>query len=328
MGAASDTLAASGSPRPRLVFEPSGLEVACIGLGRAHLRDLTARWCCTLDDGPGSAAKFELRIVSNGDRPDPFSAIRTRLHEEQFGHWRTTIRPGIGCDDVGCATRSAATSGDFFQAVDLCVTHLLALQGGTMLHGAAVELGGAGVLAVGYSGSGKSTLAAAALAAGGAVVSDDLLLAGKLPSGEISLATMRRAMVLREAGFQILSQDFRELLKPYDIKGKRRWQLSQKDAPSAFTEWIDPRHLWLVSVDRRLGSSRVEGVDQAAALAWLIRGTTDRFLTEAFPRERDAQLQVLKTLAEARPACRIRLGRDLLTAPAATLEHLLSASVG
>jgi hypothetical protein len=134
--------------------------------------------------------------------------------------------------------------------------------------------------------------------------------------------------VLREAGFQTLSENTREVLKPVDIKGKKRWQLLQEDVPSAFTEWIHPRHLWLVSVDRRLGASRVEGVDQAAALAWLIRGTTDRFLSGTFPRERDAQLQILKTLAEACPAYRIRLGRDLLARPAATLDHLLSASVG
>jgi len=334
MHAVHGTLEESGILHPRLVFEPSGLEIACIGITGTPLAEVASRWCCTVGDGRTTAPSVELTVRSNGDlhadleRHETSPGSNGGLLEERFDNWRSLIRSGFGRDEVAAVIPAAPASGDFFQAIDLCVAHLLALQGGVMLHGAAFEIGGTGVLAVGYSGSGKSTIAAAALTTGGKIVSDDLLLAAKQPSGEIGLATMRRNMVLREAGFQILPEKIRELLAPFDIRGKRRWQLSLEATSSPSTEWISPRRLWLVSVDRRLKSSRIGRVDQAAALAWLIRGTTDRFLTQDFHREREAQLEVLRDLAEICPAYRIRVGRDLLARPEATFERLLMASTG
>ena len=321
-----------GRPHARLVFEPSGLEIDCFGLEGTPLAEVVSRWCCTVGDGRRAEPGVEITVRSNGDRHtdlepcDASLVSESGILEERFGHWRSLIRPGSGRDDVAAAISAAPTSGDFSRAIDLCVAHLLALQGGAMLHGAAFEIGGTGVLSIGFSGAGKSTIAAAAVTTGGTVVSDDLLLAAKQPSGEIGLATMRRDMVLREAGFQLLFEDHQDALRPFNIKGKRRWLLSPETVPSAFTGWIRPRRLWLVSVDRRLGSSRIGRVDQAAALAWLIRGTTDRFLADVFPRERNAQIEVLRTLAEHCPAYRVRLGRDLLEGPETTLERLLAES--
>jgi len=58
--------------------------------------------------------------------------------------------------------------------LEIAISHALALNGYVVNHAAAIELDDMALLAVGPSRSGKSTLGAAVLAAGGAVVSDDL----------------------------------------------------------------------------------------------------------------------------------------------------------
>ena len=57
--------------------------------------------------------------------------------------------------------------------LEMALTHALAMSGYVVNHAAAFEIDGTAVLAVGPTRAGKSTLSAAALAAGGAVVSDD-----------------------------------------------------------------------------------------------------------------------------------------------------------
>jgi hypothetical protein len=61
----------------------------------------------------------------------------------------------------------------------------LGLRRRTLLHGACVRLGGAGLALLGASGHGKSTLAAALLLRGGGLVSEDLLVPAAAPSGWI-----------------------------------------------------------------------------------------------------------------------------------------------
>ncbi|MFY0529045.1 potassium transporter TrkH [Archangium gephyra] len=56
-------------------------------------------------------------------------------------------------------------------------------QGGVLLHAAAVAFSGKALVIVGPSGAGKSTLARAAVAAGGALLSDETV--GLLPSGRV-----------------------------------------------------------------------------------------------------------------------------------------------
>lgn len=318
----------------RLVFEPSGLSISCTGFGEASLEGVATRWCCGVGTVEEAMPGVELRVRSGGKEPTGLDLqgdsqiSESTFDERRFGNWRALIRPGRGLDEIRAFNAAATLSADFQRAVDLGVTHLLALQGGAVLHGAAFEIGRDSVLSIGHSGSGKSTVAAAALTAGGRIVSDDLLLAATLPSGEAGLATMRRFMVFRKAGFEGLPEKLRKVSRPLDVLGESRWKLSPSAEPSAFTEWTVPERIWLVSVDRRLRSSRLMAVDQATALAWLMRGTTQMYLSTPFDRERDAQLEALTTLAEACPAYRVRLGNDLLARPLATLEKLLCASAG
>ncbi|MFL5352222.1 potassium transporter TrkH [Archangium sp.] len=62
-------------------------------------------------------------------------------------------------------------------------------QGGLLLHAAAVSFAGKALVIVGPSGAGKSTLARAAVAAGGALLSDETV--GLLPSGQVQGSPFR-----------------------------------------------------------------------------------------------------------------------------------------
>lgn len=212
---------------------------------------------------------------------------------------------------------------DFLKAVDLCVTHALALAGGVVVHGASFETGGFAVLAVGGSGSGKSTLTAAALRLGARVVSDDLLLVARQSSGQVRVETLRRELYFREPGVSALPQTLRGDLQIFDNAGERRWWLAPEAEPSRFVKSVVPERLWLVSVDRRLGVSRCKAVEQATALAWLIRGISSVLLTVPFDSERVAILDVLGALVSECAASRVRLGRDLIAEPAKTFDRLL-----
>jgi len=314
----------------RFEFAPSGLGITGEDLGRPCVEDVVKRWCCSVGrmSPIGELGCPILRLTAKPDRSRSRSwkrVDRNGLHLERFGSWRSVLRPGGVRDEVEPVRSPSSESFDFQQSFDLCMTHLLAMQGGVVLHGSVFDLGGVGVFALGDSGSGKTTLAAASLRAGGRVVSDDLVLASVSAIGEIAAATLRREMLLREAGFSVLPAALRQDLWTFDDAGETRWQLSPDQAPARFKHWTRPQKLWLVSVDRRLKASRVAAVDQATALTWLIRGTTALFLRAPFHEERLAVLATLRNLAEDCPAFRIRLGRDLLEAPVATLDRLLRA---
>ena len=60
---------------------------------------------------------------------------------------------------------------------------LLSLRQRTLLHGACVKLGGASFALLGASGHGKSTLTAALMQEGATLVTEDLLVAARTPSG-------------------------------------------------------------------------------------------------------------------------------------------------
>jgi hypothetical protein len=235
------------------------------------------------------------------------------------------MTPGAGRDVVESVSGAARRSSRFTTAVDLSVTHLLALRGAAVLHAAAFEIEGAGVLAVGGSGSGKSTIAAAALRAGGQVVSDDVLVAARRADGAVRVAPLRRDMVLREAGQSILPRALRGRLQVVDDGRSLRWRLPSRSVSARFAEWTRPRHILLLSVDRRLGESRVGEVDQATALAWLIRATAPLFLKSPFAVERRTVVDVFSALVEGASTLRVRLGRDLLEDPRGTMKGLLVA---
>jgi hypothetical protein len=238
------------------------------------------------------------------------------------------LRPGDGHDTVGPIIEGAAVSEDFHRAIDLCVAHALAMRGAVVVHGAAFDIGGRGVLVVGGSGSGKSTVVAGALRKGARVVSDDLLLVARRPRGRIGAESLRRELFFRAPGVSIVPQRLVEQLVPIDDGGETRWRLTPDAEPSSFAGAVSPKSLWLVAVDRRLRKSRVAAVDQAEALAWLVRGLSGLFLSAGFERERGPILDLLSNLVASCSLITVRLGRDLLSDPEETMDRILAATRG
>jgi hypothetical protein len=160
------------------------------------------------------------------------------------------------------------------------------------------------------------------------VVSDDLLLVTHQPSGETRATTLRRELYFREPGMSALPPRLKCGLQPLSVAGEARWRLTPESGPERFIGSTAPVRLWLVSVDRRLRESRRQDSSQADALAWLIRGISGLFLAGPFLSERRLILEVLVSLVESCATSRVRLGRDLLCAPAQTVGRLLVSGGG
>ncbi|MFY0570879.1 potassium transporter TrkH [Archangium lansingense] len=95
-------------------------------------------------------------------------------------------RPGWGSVEVEAERVVAHIPEDPFAAEAALRAALLVAvlrQGGLLLHAAAVAFSGRALVIVGPSGAGKSTLARSAVAAGGALLSDETV--GLLPSGRV-----------------------------------------------------------------------------------------------------------------------------------------------
>ena len=304
-----------------LIHFDSEIAVSIAGLSDEIAESVAARWCAepAAKKGQGRSAAIHIGFESRADvTPD------SGVHNQSFGSWRTSIDPRAGRSIVFPWRRAEAPSDDFFKAVDLCVTHALALGGGVVVHGAAFAVAGKGILAAGGSGSGKSTVTAAALRCGAQVASDDLVLVTARPNGRVHAESLRRELYLRQPGKSVLPPDLQADLEPFDFLGEARWRLRPKANPGSFMDVLKTDRLWLVSVDRRLRQSRCEEASQAAALAWLMRGISGLFLTAGFRLVREKILEVLGRTAVSCPATRIHLGRDLLVSPEGCIERLLS----
>jgi hypothetical protein len=305
-------------------FESSGMSIPIIGLDDGVADRVAARWC----------AKAARR---SGESPAPATTVlsKHRLHDasrgdykRRFGPWRAVLNPGDGFDTVGPIIEGAAVSEDFHRAIDLCVAHALAMRGAVVVHGAAFDTGGRGVLVAGSSGSGKSTVVAGALRTGARVVSDDLLLVTRRPAGRIGVESLRRELFFRAPGVSIVPQRLVEQLVASNDGGATRWRLSPDAEPTSFAASVSPESLWLVAVDRRLRESRVTAVDQAEALASLVQGLSGLFLSAGFERERAPILDLLSSLVASCSLIRVRLGRDLLSDPQETMDRIVAATRG
>jgi hypothetical protein len=210
--------------------------------------------------------------------------------------------------------------------IDVAINHLLARQGLAVLHACAFEVGGNGILGLGDSFAGKTTVAMAAVRGGGRVVSDDQLLAGPSTTGGVVLRPVRAHGWLRGATRDIVPQQLREKMWETEEDGEPRWILSRKDGGEGFKEVLTPNILWVLSVDRRLKSSRISGVNQGEAFAALIRASSPIFFSRHCPEERDALIPVLRALSEGCKAFRVKLGRRLLEEPEAEMARLIRAS--
>lgn len=200
----------------------------------------------------------------------------------------------------------------------------LALQGYSVLHAGAFEVGGRGVLVVGESGAGKSTLAALALRLGGRIVSDDSVLVWAGASPGAVVGAMRADAVLREAGVRLIPHDLRCRLITASFDGVQRPVLPRAAVPHVFADSCTPKLLLLVRVDRRRRASQLARVSAAEGLAALVASTSPVFLSPELPQLRAKLLPPLVAIASEAAAYRVALGRAMLDGGDDDLTRLLA----
>ena len=133
---------------------------------------------CVWSHLPPSGQAGSPRVYLSARPASPEAAARGFLLDAQ--------RPVWGSIEVEAERVVAHIPADPFAAeaaLRAAVLVSVLRQGGLLLHAAAVAFSGAALVIVGPSGAGKSTLARNAVAAGGALLSDETV--GLLPSGEV-----------------------------------------------------------------------------------------------------------------------------------------------
>lgn len=210
--------------------------------------------------------------------------------------------------------------------LDVAVCRALATRCGLMLHGAAFTASGLSVLALGDSGCGKSTLAAAA-AAFGRVISDDLLLVGQVDAEAPTIAAWRRDVILREPSQELLCAPLRRRAVRHVVEEGARWVVRRSHHPERFADTLVPDIIWIVSVDRRRDRSAIARASQAAVLAALLQATSLVHLSHHYPQQRARLFDLLANLAACAPAFRLHLGRRLFVDPRGEMERLVDHSM-
>lgn len=216
----------------------------------------------------------------------------------------------------------AAVDEGLLAALDLALTRAFARQGVLVLHGAGFLLDGRAVLAFGPSGSGKSSLATAALAAGGRVLSDDIVLLDPGPASGGRVAWPGRSdVLLRRGGPFRLPASLDRHFEAVERAGEARLLLSRSGRPELFADALVPHELWTLGVAPSLPRSSREPLAAGPLVAELIRSSSPILLSEAC-REDAAHLRPLLRSAAALPSFRVALGADLLDDPARALRTL------
>ncbi len=218
----------------------------------------------------------------------------------------------------GCVERPALLE----PLVEAALGCALAATGACFLHAAAIELAERRPLVIGETGSGKSTLSAAAAAFGGRVVSDDSLVLGEHDRSPVVRAA-RRHLWLRPD-----SERLADALSAAGASTERcpDGRIRIERTAALCRDWYHPDSLVLLRLDRsseRVGHRRL---NQAEALAALLRGTSALYLTD--PRlagARGSLLDLLTLFAERLPAIELELGKALLDSTEECLAEIVRA---
>lgn len=310
----------------RVAGLPARAAIRIAGLDEATIHQVERHWSAEVarvrDDTDRPAAvrverlgepprdRLSRTITSDGDLVS-LPGGRLRVHPER--------------DEVVAAL---ADGGEALalDVLDAAMAIALARRGVLLLHAAAFRHGRTGVVAVGASGSGKSTLAAAALRAGGRIVSDDTVLV-HTTRGSLRVHPFRSHLGFREEPTGTLPPAAAQGLRTVTGTGWTWWRLDLGDLPpSSRLAACAPDRLWVLSVDRRLGRSRGERLPQSEILAALVAAASPLVLSPRYRTTRSRLMPVLLAAAESCPAWRVRLGTELVRDPAAELERLIDVT--
>jgi hypothetical protein len=209
-------------------------------------------------------------------------------------------------------------------AMGLAFAQQWARLGHACIHGALLEVDGAGVLVLGQRGAGKSVLASSALVAGGGIVSDDQILVG-VRDGALVGERIRAFLSLRQSwAARTLFEGSRENWR-MNRSGNRAFLAI--DATSAqFPDHGHIDHLWLLTRPRagRQTHSTLERLSQAELFAALITATQPLLLGADFPHERRLLQGLFVRLLQTRSIARLETGQDIVQNSKATWQGLLA----
>jgi hypothetical protein len=319
-----------------LTFEAFPERVVLEGFDEEILRGLGLLMARVSDGGACDAA---YGVVASGDRvprrPAAGTAPRRRRPRRRHVHrdgedvvqmpgGRLRLAPGRSMAVVEWEDAGSVVDG--FVAItllEIAMSHALAMRGYVVNHAAAIEIDGTALLAVGPTHAGKSTLSAAALAAGGAVVSDDSVILGLDGEGAPSAGALRRDLWLRDGSVDLLPEALRDRLWETASFGERRWGLERAAFPEIFRTRILPRAIVLLRRDLRVRGFALRRVSSADGLAGLILASSALFLSGRYPVERERCMPGLLALANSAPCFEVRMGRALIEEPAATVQRLV-----
>jgi len=239
---------------------------------------------------------------------------------------RVRLAPGrakavVEWTDTGAAVDGFVTT----TLLEVALTHALAMGGYVVKHAAAIEIDGTALLAVGRTHAGKSTLSAAALAAGGAVVSDDSVILGLDDEGAPSAGVLRRDLWLRDGSEGLLPEALRARLWETASLGERRWGLERAAFPKRFRNRVRPQAIVLLRRDLRVRGFVLRRVSSAEGLAGLILASSALFLSGRYPVEREKCMPGLQALVNGAPCFEVRMGRELVDDPVTTVRRLAEA---
>lgn len=218
------------------------------------------------------------------------------------------------------------------QSLALLLAHQFARSGVMVVHGAAFRLGKTGILALGGRGSGKSTVSAAALLAGGEVVSDDWLLLGRAPDGGFVAERLRDFLMLRHgwAGATLrsaLSSRGGKLI----VGEFKSTMLIDEQSPiirSRFPQTAEINQIWRLVRPRQGRSTRtiLARCNQSEMLASIIFATMPLLYSRHFPFEATALLDTARALIRELPFQNVSGGTDLIASPAEALAEIMVRS--
>lgn len=215
------------------------------------------------------------------------------------------------------------------QSLYLLLAQQWARAGLMLVHGAAFEFDGTGILALGDKGAGKSVLTAAAMAAGARVVSDDWVMVGLDPAGRLRAERLREFLMLRHGQACDLLMSRLADLKPAPLAKRPKTVFHFRDQPESIRRQCIPTcnidRVWLLKrpPSGRFQPSTGTEATPVQALAALIQATMPILFSRRFALEA-AELRKTTDAAFSRHRrCTVSTGPDLLDHPARVLASLL-----
>lgn len=212
-------------------------------------------------------------------------------------------------------------------AMDFAFAQQWARLGYACIHGALLEVDGAGVLVLGQRGAGKSVLASSALVAGGRIVSDDQILVG-VRDGALVGERIRAFLSLRQSwAARTLFEGSNDTWR-MNRSGNRAF-LAIDAASDRFPDHGHIDHVWLLTRPRagRQTHSTLERLSQAELFAALITATQPLLLGADFPHERRLLQGLFVRLLQTRSIARLETGQDIVQNPMDSWRRLFAQVV-